>query len=315
MAWFALAAFVVIAAAAIRIYDFVSGESLLGDAWRGFRVRRADIVELDRAGAAHRGQADLVVCLTTIPSRMPYLADTLKSLLLQTRPPREIQLNIPAFSRREDVAYVVPSWLEALHCVRIVRCSDFGPATKFIPTLLAEPPDRLVVVVDDDRIYPARLIEDLEQAAHENPRAAFGTCGWIVPKDLIDRPTNFSNLSRRPPAPIMSTALRQPREVDILKGVSGYIVRPRFFDLRVLSDYSAAPTEAFFADDIWLSGHCKAPKYVIPTSRTNFHPRHSAELYRATSLGRIDADKRKNTVTLQYFGAACWRVGGPRNLA
>ncbi len=255
-----------------------------------------------------------MVSLSTIPSRVPHLADTLKSLLLQTRPPREIRLNLPMFSRRENVAYAIPDWLAALSSVRIVRSDDYGPATKFIPTLLDQPPDQMVVVVDDDRIYPARLLADLEAAARADPDAAFGTIGWIVPRDMVDRPTNFSNLFPAPPAPLMSTRLRRPREVDILKGRAGYLVRPRFFDAPMLTDYSTAPPEAFFADDIWLSGLCKVRKFVIPTRHTDFHPRESASLYRMTSLGRIDSDKRKNTVTLQYFGAASWRVGGPRNL-
>jgi len=93
------------------------------------------------------------------------------------------------------------------------------------------------------------------------------------------------------------------------------VVRPRFFDLARLADYSSAPEEAFFVDDVWLSGLCRAPKFVVPTRRTNFHPRRLADFYRSTSLGRMDSDKRKNTVMLQYFGADCWRVGGPRNLA
>lgn len=314
MIWL-IAAAVLVVLAVLWARDWLEGENLLLDLWDDWRIRRADIAQLDAACAANPHRSEVVVSLTTIPSRLPHLGNTLKSLLRQTRAPQEIRLNIPPFSRRENTAYVVPEWLQRLRCVRVVPCDDYGPATKFIPTLLAEPPDRLVLVVDDDRIYPASLLADLEQAARGHPDAALGTCGWVVPKDMVDRPTNFSNLFPRPPAPIMSTKIRRQRPVDILKGVSGYVVRPRFFDLAKLTDYSGAPEEAFFVDDVWLSGLCRAPKFVVPTRRTNFHPRRLADFYRTTSLGRMDSDKRRNTVMLQYFGAECWRVGGPRNLA
>lgn len=301
-------------AAAIAVHDYVTGGNVILDFRDAWRLRNLELRRLDAAWAENPHRSGIVVSLTSTPSRLSHLGDTLKSLLLQTRPPAEIRLNIPQFSKREKTSYVVPDWLPALRSVRVVRCEDYGPATKFIPTLITEPPDRLVVVVDDDRIYPSRLLADLEAAAVADPGAAIGTTGWIVPADMTDRPTNFSNLFPRPPAPIMSTKIRHPCPVDILKGVSGYAVRPRFFDLEKLADYSTAPPEAFFVDDIWLSGKCRAPKIVIPTRRTNFHPRRRAQFYRSTSLGRLDSDKSRNTVMLKYFGPDCWRVGGPHNL-
>jgi len=315
MSWLLAATPLAIGAAAVWVHNYLEGENLLLDLRDDWRIRRAEIDELDARCAGNPNRSDAVVSLTTIPSRVPHLANTLKSLLWQTRAPAEIRLNIPPYSRREETAYVIPEWLSRLRCVRVMPCDDYGPATKFIPTLRDVAPDRLVIVVDDDRIYPTSLVADLEAAAQTDPHAAFGTCGWIVPKDMTDRPTNFSNLFPRPPAPIMSTKLRHRCPVDILKGVSGYVVRPGFFDLDQLVDYSAAPPEAFYVDDIWLSGLCQVPKFVIPTRRTNLHPRTLADFYRSTSLGRMDSDKRRNTVMLKYFGADRWRVGGPRNLA
>eukprot|EP00461_Guttulinopsis_vulgaris_P008406 UN08458 len=43
---------------------------------------------------------DIIITLTTIPDRMPYLNTTLLSLMLQTVPATEIVLNIPYTSRR-----------------------------------------------------------------------------------------------------------------------------------------------------------------------------------------------------------------------
>ena len=88
--------------AAIRTYNFFEGERLLHDLWYEFHLARTDIAALDRACAAAPERSDIIVSLTTIPSRIGFLADTLKSLLAQTRVPREIRLNLPAFSVREN---------------------------------------------------------------------------------------------------------------------------------------------------------------------------------------------------------------------
>ena len=158
--------------------------------------------------AAARTRSDAIVCLTTIPSRLPHVHNTLKSLLNQTLPPREIRLHLPAFSQREGVPYVVPPFLKGLASIRILRCEDAGPATKFLPALTTLPADQAVVVVDDDRIYPPNFLQDLDNAARTNPDAAFGFSGWIVPDDLVDRPTTMlANLLQRPPAPVRAKPL------------------------------------------------------------------------------------------------------------
>src|SRR5205814_116262 len=106
----------------------------------------------------------VIASLSTLPDRIHHLRPTIQSLLNQTRPPDEIVIAIPEFSVREQKRYVVPDYLSGLPRVRILRCQkDWGPATKFIATiqdeLQAGRPDTLVMVVDDDRIYPRDALE------------------------------------------------------------------------------------------------------------------------------------------------------------
>jgi hypothetical protein len=306
-----------VAAVAIWAHDFFEGESLLPDLWDEWRIGRATLDALDALCARNPARSTLVVSLTTIPSRLAAIDDTLKSLLRQTRAPAEIRLNVPAFSEREGAVYDVPARLQNLRCVRIVRCEDLGPATKLIPTLRALEPATQVLAVDDDRIYPACLIETLDDAARLLPDAALGLSGWIAPADLVDRPTTIvSNLLERPPAPIRARRLRRPRPVDVLQGLSGYLVRPDFFDLDALGDYARAPEAARFVDDVWVSAQCRAPKYVIPAPRASFVPYRRRALYARTALGRMnrgggDPERRNNTIMLKFFASA-WQVGGFR---
>jgi hypothetical protein len=301
--------------ACIRAHDYLEGETLLADLRDELRIARADIGRLDAFCRANPERSDIVVSLTTIPSRIGVIGDTLKSLLRQATAPREIRLNIPRFCKREQATYAIPAWLEGLRSVTIVACEDFGPSTKLIPALGAFAADQKIVVLDDDRIYPRTLIADLDHAAAALPDAALGVSGWRVPPDLVDRPTTLlSNLRSTPPAPIRGKRVRAPTSVDILQGMSGYLVRPRYFDTAALADYSQAPAAASFVDDIWISAQCQAPKYVIPVRRSNFQPLRRTFFYRRTGLGLVnrgggDANRRNNTVMLKYFKAA-WKVGG-----
>jgi hypothetical protein len=303
------------AASAIWAHDFLEGETLLADLADEVFIARADIFRLDAFCRANPARSDTIISLTTIPSRIAAIGDTLKSLLRQSRAPAEIRLNLPAYCKRERAPYVVPAWLGGLRSVTIVACDDLGPATKLLPALGALPPNQKIVALDDDRIYPRSLLADLDAAAQSLPDAALGLSGWRVPPDLIDRPTTLlTNIRTTPPAPIRGRRVRVPTPVDILQGMSGYLVRPRYFDLAALGDYSCAPAAASFVDDVWISAQCRAPKYVIPVRRSNFQPYRRIRLYKKTGLGLVnrgggDVNRRNNTVMLKYF-ASRWAADG-----
>ena len=306
------------AAAAVKIHDFFEGETLLRDVADELALSRRSLAEFDRTWQRNERRCDAIVSLTSIPSRLPLLERTLKSLMRQTLAPRRIVLNLPRFSKREGVAYEVPSFLTGIAAVSIRWCEDVGPATKLLPSLAAEAPEAPIIVVDDDRIYPANLVADLMAAAQRDPSSAFCMSGWVVPPDLIDRPTTvWSNLRMLPPAPIRARRLSRPVEVDIVQGLSGYLVRPSFFDLAAVNDYAQAPREAFFVDDVWISAHCRRRRFVIPAARANYQPKLHRGFYRRTSLGRINRGpgpdaQRNNSIVIRHFAQAWMTAGAGR---
>ena len=300
----------------IEIYNFFEGETFVSDIFLEMKLKRLSLTYLDQLAGNNPNKADAIVSLTSIPSRLPHIHETLKSLLYQHRLPKKIFLNLPKYSTRENCQYCVPDDLFNLATVEIVRCEDYGPATKFIPTLNRVNDDQLVIVVDDDRIYSPYLIADLEKAASISPDTAYGLSGWIVPKDCVDRPTTIlSNLFMRPPAPIRARRLTKPKQVDILQGLSGYAIRPRFFEhISDLLDYSRAPEAAFFVDDVWMSAHCSRPKAVLPTKRSNHQAWKLSSFYKNNSLGLINRgdgkpENRKNSIMIKYFSDR-WMVSG-----
>jgi hypothetical protein len=315
MIW-AVAALVVLALFAVAAFDFLHGQTLIRDLCDEFRIARAELGALDRANQARSERSGIVVSLTSIPSRLAFIDDTLKSLLRQTRAPAEIRLYLPVFSARENRPYEIPERLRRLASVSIQPCDDFGPATKFIPALTSLPADQLVLALDDDRIYPPNLIADLEAAARKQPEAAYGFSGWVAPDDLVDRPTTvIANLLETPPVPLYARRQSQPRPVDVLQGTGGYLIRPRFFALDRLIDYATAPAAARLVDDIWMSAHCRVAKFVIAARRSNFQPWRRMMIYKRTSLGWINRgardEDRKNSIMLRYL-ADRWTVGGTR---
>ncbi|WP_197922240.1 hypothetical protein [Thiosulfatihalobacter marinus] len=302
-------------AAAYWLHHLFEGERFLPDLIREWRLSRVDLATLESFWAS-ADKADIVVSLTTIPSRIAHIDTVLKGLLAQTRPPARIVLNVPDHSLREETGYDIPAHLAGLASVEIRRGRDWGPATKLIPTVLTADPDQLIVVVDDDRIYPADFLETFERAAAETPDRALTMAGWIVPADLTDRPTTvLSNLLQRPPAPLRGHRLRRARTVDVFLGVFGYAVRPRFFDQTDLADFSDTPRAAFLVDDVRSSALCLAPIDVIPNRGLSCLPKARAAHYRLTALSRInngggDPEDRNNTRAIRHYGDR-WQVGGP----
>lgn len=297
------------------IHYVFEGECIPRDLMREWRLGRRSLADWDKEWQQNTSKSDIVVSLTTIPSRIGMIDTVLKGLMDQSRPPGRIYLNIPEWSKREDCAYVVPAHLEALSCLVVRRCEDWGPATKVIPTMLNEAPDQLIVVADDDRIYPRNTLAAFEKEAAEHPDLALTCAGWVVPKDLLDRPTTIaSNLFKRPPAPIRGHRTRKLAEIDVLLGVFSYALRPRFFDLDEMADFSDTPKAAFQADDVRTSALCNVPKMVIPIGGLSFLPRKGRNHLQETALAHLnrgdgDLESRSNSKAIRYYRDR-WRVGG-----
>jgi hypothetical protein len=243
----------------------------------------------------------VVVSLTTIPDRIRHIGPTLHSLLDQTRRPDAIVLNLPSHARREDRTYVIPPFLDALDAVERIDCGeDRGPGTKLLPTLERErDPDTRIIVVDDDQVYPRNLVENLVEWSQRLPDAAICSRGFRIPAeyDIENRDT------------IYGTHIRDSERIEIMQGSAGFLVRPRFFDASVF-DYSDAPAEAFFVDDVWFAGQLAragVDRYVAPFDNcysriATWTARRSLSLWT-----RENADGSNDAILYRYFRDA-WKA-------
>ncbi len=246
----------------------------------------------------------VIASLSTVPDRINNLRPTIQSLLKQTRPPDEIVLAIPEFSVRERRPYVVPKYISRLPRVRVLGChKDWGPATKFIPLvreeLAAGHGDTLIMVVDDDRVYPRDALETYLHYSKQLPDAALCFRGAGMPRNLDWRDARM----------IRASELRQPQLVAVITGCGSYLIQPTFFD-ESLWDYSQAPKGAFYMDDIWISGclaKANVKRYVVPGSammRSVFRQRRTLSLHDVP-----DGRQYNNNETIAFFAAA-WDVFG-----
>lgn len=228
-----------------------------------FGRRQARFIRRQLSHSASTGNRRVIVSLSTLPDRIDNLESTLRCLLEQTRAPDEIVIAVPRFSNRQHKKYVVPGYLDSIARVRILRCQqDWGPATKLIPViqeeLAAGRGNTLIMVVDDDRIYPRDALETYLHYHAQLPDAALCFRGALIPHSFVW----FL------PKMIRANQIREPKPVAVMTGTASYLVQPRFFD-SALWDYTGAPASAFYMDDIWISGCLDRrgiKKYVVPAS-------------------------------------------------
>jgi hypothetical protein len=228
-----------------------------------FGRQQARFIRRQLSNSARMHNPRVIVSLSTLPDRINNLEPTLRCLLEQTRAPDEIVVAVPRFSNRQQREYVVPRYLGKIPGLRILRCEqDWGPATKFIPVvqeeLAASRADTLIMVVDDDRIYPRDALETYLHYHAQLPDAALCFRGALIPRSLV---WFWPKIMR-------ANQIREPKPVAIITGTASYLVQPRFFD-SALWDYTGAPQSAFYMDDIWISGRLDrrgVKKYVVPAS-------------------------------------------------
>jgi hypothetical protein len=190
--------------------------------------------------------------------------------------------------------------------LRIVYCrTDWGPATKFIPIIqeeLAAGRDRtLIMVVDDDRVYPRDALESYLYYHEQWPDAALCFRGAPMPHSLDWRDAKMSYANQ----------LRHPKQVAVITGCGSYLIQPRFFDAS-LWDYSSAPRGAFYMDDIWISGwlSCREiERYVVPASAmmgSVLRQRHTLSLHDV-----VPGRQYHNNETIAFFHDAWDVYAGP----
>lgn len=225
----------------------------------------------------------IVVCLTTIPSRVKYLRRTLNSIQNQSMKPSSIELNIPYKYRRSDIGQIdltsIPEGFDTY------RCEDFGPATKLIPTLERHrSSNTLIIYCDDDRVYHKDWIKRLVSTYQANPGCCIFESGTDLSYHWIGANKNWLYRLKR----IASLGAWKPQnkihDVDIVAGFGGVLVTSQMFDSTVLS----MPDCFTFVDDIWFSAKLAQAGIETKWSGALAHEASQAVTENGNDIGRLN---------------------------
>ena len=131
-----------------------------------------------------RQSNNIIVSLTTIPSRSNDLKFTIMSLLLQSKLPKKIYITIPEKCSREANLNFNIDYLKIFgNIIEIVDINyDYGPICKLwagFNKVNHDDKDTLIITVDDDTIYNYDLIENLvKHSEKESVICTIGRTGY-----------------------------------------------------------------------------------------------------------------------------------------
>ncbi|CAK0906392.1 unnamed protein product [Prorocentrum cordatum] len=273
----------------------------------------------------------VVVSLTTVPAGVGTLRPTLQSLRNQTFPADAIELNLPLASSRGLGHY--PDLLpEDAEGVDVYRTDDWLALTNIVPTAQRAQQTgapTLVIVVDDDRVYPSTLVEDHVRAFRERPRAASTCRGYRMPPRGDISPAVFFPAWDELGHSIYGHHLLAParaRRVAVVTGSDSWAVDPSLLGPELWQELaspvprgSASGGEvaiqgepnisrvAMLMNDIWVSGQLSrhgVQKYVVPCQGEARSPVKSEDRDRQN----IPRDRRRDAMNEQVmrFFAADW---------
>ena len=225
-----------------------------------------------------------VISLTSIPSRIDHIKTTLNSLLDQTVRVDEISLNLPRKTRRGGDNLVIPNFLKGLRYVKIYLIDeDQGPATKLLPTLRREKEgDTRIIYLDDDMVYNKSLIETLVNHSNIHPNLAIANRAWNV-KDYLETGNGHNDKDNK-------------GVWDVAMGYAGVLVKPKFFTDEV---YHLTIDSAFYADDVWISGHlAKNGVEICHVNSGGYYFRPTGLI---SALSQESDHRRHDKVLIDYF--------------
>ena len=116
------------------------------------------------------------------------------------------------------------------------------------------------VVVDDDTLYPPRLLETFASWSRRFPDAVVSATGWPVTRSLRYPHWTENYL-------VYGNELVAPHPVSVVRGNCGFAVKAKFFDAKLWEEMARAPPGATVMDDVWISGHLarrRVKRYVVP---------------------------------------------------
>ncbi len=243
-------------------------------------------LSVERLGAdARPADVDVVISLTSIPSRLSALHLTIKSLLNQ-----DVSFEKVILWLHQDLQDAIPPALRKLQGERfeIRYCATTEPHRKLVETLKLHP-DRIIVTCDDDMMYPddwlSRLLESWRQ----------------TPDDIVAhrcREVRIEDGKITPYATWHSEPAGGSSPGTLALGWGGVVFPPGSLDERVL-DRETYMRLSPRADDLWYKAMAMLKGTAIRKSRDPYPAPVPIIASQSVSLKKANVVEDQNRVQLQ----------------
>jgi len=187
----------------------------------------------------------IIASVSTIPSRLNKMRDTLISLKNQTKSISKIEVNLPKVCKRTGEEYPTPDWLvdsELKDFVEVFEVEDLGPITKIYETIQRHK-DCFIMTIDDDIIYPSLTVETLWKCSEKlEHNCAVGISGF-----------NFVKFASQ----VVLNATFNFTQTHVIEGYCGVLYPPQIWkdDFNSYIKVCLSNPDAKFSDDVILSNY------------------------------------------------------------
>lgn len=259
------------------------------------------VVMMERRGLNQEQRLPkVIVSLTSFPARIDTVGVVIQQMLCQTVKPDEIVLWLSKeqFPEREKQLPKNLLELRDKFGVKIGWCNgDVKAYKKFLPAL-KEYPEDLVIIIDDDLLYPIDLIEKLINAHKDFPGAIIASRVHKIGIGEDDKILSYKEWKKQ-----IGEHVYEVRGDWFFTGGAGTLLPPHVFAEELFNE-KIIQELCPLADDIWLNIHAAINKVAIVNTAVN------NKLARIASTQEVclqTANLEQNDVQLKnltsYYGA------------
>lgn len=207
----------------------------------------------------------IIVSMTSFPARIETTGAVIEQMLYQTVKPDEVilWLSKEQFPEREKQLPKRLLELRDKFGVKIGWCDgDLRAYKKFLPAL-KEYPEDLLIIIDDDLLYPIDLVEKLVDAHEKFPNAVIASRVHKISTDENGEVLSYKEWKKQ-----IGDDTFEIKEDWFFTGGAGTLFPPHIFGEEILNE-KIIQELCPFADDIWLNIHAAINKVSIVNIAAN----------------------------------------------
>ena len=201
--------------------------------------------------------SDFVVSLTTFGNRINCVHLTIASLLKQTLKPYDLVLWLDEDEFNKDNIPIVLKEMVS-RGLSIKYTHNIRSYKKLIPTLQLYP-EKTIITVDDDILYPETLTENLVKMHNKYPECIIYNLGSKITFDKNKRIRKYNDWEE-------NCINDEPSSLFLAIGVGGVLYPPYSLDKEILNENKFMQL-APYADDLWFKAMAlkRGTRYIHAT--------------------------------------------------